>query len=270
MKWALLILLLSTKSFSQVIKKLPEVVDSFQISIDTVMSVGDEYTVIHYHTVSRFHKDKILTGGDKIFDTNFNNFSRLIFRDYTKSFDVPTIPLTHVIYLPNFNIIIGLSKFAISPYQIVLYSIEGELLYKGTMSSLELKVTKEKIQSLIAKYRELKKCLYESNIVEDGDSYFIGITPCIIDIVGRDSLRNPKILSANHYFPLMGHSSSPWNYRYQKYYNSFLDSDPLDELIMVGSKPYILVLNKEDGSKVCIPLVTDYQIIKKLFDNLSD
>jgi hypothetical protein len=265
MKWIILILALTTKSFSQVVKGLPEVLDSSLVSVDTIVSTGSDYTLLHYYTISRFHNDKIVTGGDNIFDTNFNSFSRLIFKNNTQSFNVPTIPLTHVIYLPNSNVILGLSKFAISPYHTVLYSLEGKLLYKAVMHSLELKATKEQIQSNISKYPGLKNCLQESTIIEEGDYYYLEITPCLIDIVGRESLRNLKMLSSNHHFPLMGHSSPPWNFRYLKYYDSFLDSDPLNELIMVGSKPYVLVLNKENGLKVNIPLVTDCQIVEKLF-----
>lgn len=264
MKWTILFLLLYTRTFSQVTIEMPEVHDSSQISVDTIVSTGSDYTLIHYHTVSRFHQNKILSAGDNIFDTNFNNFSRLLFRNYTQSFNVPTIPLTHVICLPNINVIIGLSKFAISPYHIVIYSLEGKLLYKGVLS-FELKATKEEIQSLIIKYKGLKNCLQESNIVEEGDYYYLEITPCLKEIIGRDSLRNLKMLRSNHYFPLMGNSTPPWTFRYLRYYNFFLDSDPLDELIKVGSKPYLLVLNREDGSKVHIPLIQDNQILKKIF-----
>src|SRR4051812_35210292 len=131
MKKLLVLLFVGMIHCAAVCQKKASINDSTILSIDTVETKGDEYTITHYHVVSRLVEEKLVHDfKDSVFSNGFNNFSRLIMNGHRYSFNVPTIPLTHIIFLKQLGLILGLSKFSNSPYHIVLYSTEGKLLYK--------------------------------------------------------------------------------------------------------------------------------------------
>ena len=226
------------------------------VFVDTLQVKGDDYLITHYHLVSsELNKRMISESKEEIFNDSSNQYSRLIFEGPDNyKFNVPTIPLTHIVYLKKSRLIIGLSKIVASPYHIVIYSTSGKLLCKRTLKNLELRLDKKELKNLLKAYPGLTRCLAQNIIVKENDNYNIEISTCLLNIIGRESLLKMNRIVSSPYFPLM--STSFDSRLYSKYYYSFSDSDPLYDLIMVGSVPYLLILNSEDGSKVNIPLIS--------------
>jgi hypothetical protein len=158
---------------------------------------------------------------------------------------------------------LGLSKITLAPYQIVLYSKEGQLIYKGALNFFELKVDKTQLQGLLKDYPKLHDCLAQITIVKENNFYFLQTSPCLINVINRDSIVNMGILKINHYFPSMSEPINE-NITYAQYHNFFSSTNPLFELITVGSVPYLLILNSEDGTKVNLPLISNCDIFKEL------
>ncbi|HMG81824.1 MAG TPA: hypothetical protein VK559_02195, partial [Ferruginibacter sp.] len=240
----------SSDSFRLMHKVLPNVF------VDTLESYGDDYRVIHYHIVSSMVENKMISDTlEEIFNDSLNQYSRLIFEEHNKyKFNVPTIPLTNIVYLKKPGLIIGLSKIVASPYHIVIYSTDGKLLCKRTLQNLELKLDKKGLDSLIRGNPKLIDCLSQNIVVKENDNYYIETSRCLIHTLGREWFLKPFRLVSSHYFPSM---SVPYDSGlYSKYQFSFSDSDPVHDLIMIGSVPYLLILNSEDGKKINIPLVS--------------
>jgi hypothetical protein len=240
--------------------------DTTVLGIDSIVSRGNEYTITHFHVISGSNGNKILLGeADSLFNEGYNNFSRLIFEDREHSFNVPTIPLTHLIYLNKSSLILGISKIAISPYQIVLYSPDGKLVYKGSITAFELKVTRDEAKNLLKLFPNLKKCLPLMSIVKENEFFYLPINQCLINSIGRDNILKMNTLRMSHYFPYISQPiiENSFYAHYVQWYNFFSDSDPLYDLIIMGSTPYLLILNSEEGARVNIPLITDSKILEE-------
>lgn len=222
---------------------------------DSLLIEGDEFVLFHYnYSLTPLQKRKIIVDPESIFIDSLNNYSRLVFKSLRYgSFNVPSVPLSQIIYLKESGVIIGLSKFDYSPYHVVIYSTKGELLSKRILASFELKFTMSELRDLLKKHPALYDCLGKNIIVKDNDDYYIEPSNCVISIIGKDSLLKMDKLVSNHYFPLMNISMDTQK---SKYHSSFSDSDPLYDLIMIGSVPYLLILNSEDGKKVNLPLLS--------------
>jgi hypothetical protein len=245
-------------------QKKPKINDSTILSIDTLRTKGDDYTLIHYHMVSRMLQKKIiLDSTDSIFDNRYNDFSRLIMSGHKYSFNVATIPLTHVIFLENLKLILGLSKFTNSPYNVVLYSTEGKLLYKYKIPAFELKVNKSELKQLLKTHPGLDSCLSKMKVIKENENYYLEISTCFANIIGRESLLEMKTLRLSHYFPNISAPATE-DFYYTQFYNYFSGSDPLYDLIMIGSVPYLLILNSENGTRVNIPLMSNCNIFKEI------
>jgi hypothetical protein len=246
---------LNNGSLKLIHKVLPD------IFVDTLRVKGDDYRITHYHIVSNeINRTMVMDSTDEIFNNTSNHYSRLVFEGPSNhSFNIPTIPLTHIIYLRKMGLIIGLSKIVVSPYHIVIYSTEGKLLCKRTLNNLELKFNKKEINDLFKFHLKLRGCLSQNVIVKENEDYYIEASRCLLQIAGRETLLKMNKIVTNHYFPAMGHSMD--GNLYSKYYNSFSDSDPFYDIIMIGSVPYVLILNSEDGSKVNIPLLSSKSLL---------
>lgn len=234
---------------------------------DTIFLKGPDYTLMHFHIISDDIEKKILHDRkDSVFSDEFNRFSRLVFHSLTHSFDVPTIPLTNIIYLKEKGIIIGFSKITISPFQVVIYSEDGELVFKRALGPFVVILSKSQMSDLAKNFPILLSCMLQMPIIKKDNTYQLEISPCLLNAIGPDSLIKRYGIKASPYFPLMSHPTDQPNYSSDRYYNFFSDSDPLYDLIMIGSIPYLLILNSEAGEKINIPLVPNCNILKELQD----
>lgn len=248
----------------------PNIMESYS---DTIIVNSEHYRLLHYHEVSKdIEINKLYSShSDEIFTDTFNKFSRLVFKDRDKSFDIPTVPLTHLYILANKKLILGLASFTRLPYNIVLYSFNGDILYKGQINFRELKLTREQIKKMIKKYPDFKTCLeHKPNVFKQGEEYHIEITRCISNTVSVDTLVSLGLISGNSYFKRVSigthQTYKDGKYNYQQYTTCFDKSDPLYDLIMIGNVPYLLILNETNGNKIYIPLVSNCDILKDIED----
>lgn len=240
---------------------------------DTIKVKGDNFhNIIYYNHMSEdIFKEKIFNRySDEIFCDSFNDFSRLVINGYNSTIEIPTIPLTHIYILISKNIIVGLSQYTVSPYNIVLYSMEGKLLYKSKISIFEFKLKKEELKRLVTTYPDIRYCFEQNrNAFKDGEYYYLEFTNCLINKTGnRDSVLAIKEVISNHYFPRIAIPTNTLTatgkYRYREYAGFIDNSDPFYDLIMIGTVPYLLILNDADGKKVEIPLVPNCDILKEI------
>jgi hypothetical protein len=236
-----------------------------QIFVDSLKLFGTDYEILHYHIASEQIEKRMRS--DSLYDAfndSLNQNSRLIFTDYSlnKNFNLATIPLTHIIYLQKLGMIVGLSKFISSPYQIVIYSVDGKLLVRRSLKDLIFKFDKKELKELCNRYPCLFSALTNNVVVKKGDSYYVQPTKCLTKNMGKDSVLSINKVVENEDFPLMGYGTDGGIF--QEYYGFFSESSPFSDLIMVGSVPYLLILNSEDFKKVNIPLLSNCDIIKEL------
>ncbi len=240
-----------------------QVTDHSNIRIDTLIVKNSDYELIHFHKVERnIYTDLLFDKDDSVF-SELNKYSRMIVKNSYKEYNIPTIPFSHLYILNSKDLILGLSSYLLSPYNIVVYRLStGELLYKSKITIFELKLTEDEISKIIAKYPGIENCLKVSNVFKINEEYYFEITNCIINILGRDSFIDRFNIVGNRYFPLIGSTTaSSYDQQgkyYLKSYVGFFDlSDPLYDLIVINNVPYLLILNSDNGEKIHIPLVSN-------------
>lgn len=235
--------------------------------IDTVNVVGNGFQIMHFHDVSRETRQQLIMDTSGFFLDNVRNKkSRLIFTSEKGSFDIPTVPLTSVLYLKNIGLVLALSKIVASPFHILLYNLNGELVCKRSLTSFEMKVKKRGLGRFVKKFPYVRNCINQGTIITKTDSYyFIEESNCILDHYERKELRNSGYSVFNHATPIM-YSAGPGytGFRYAKYEPSFSDKNPLDSLIMDGSSPKAIILNFEKGRKVELPLKSNCDIDEEI------
>lgn len=251
-------------SIGQDYKLSPAVIEP--IKVDTLKVHGKNYSITHYHTISReVEKKNFLYSNDEIFSNDLNDFSRLIFKSSKDSFNIASVPLTHIEFLKDQGLILGLSKISTNSYHIVLYQTNGKLLSKRSLDLFELKLNKEDLKYFIKNHPEVKDCISQGTIITKTDSfYYIELSRCILKKIGKDSIINNKAFTSNHFFPFMDVIISETGFSFQKYYNSYSKVKPFNSLIMVGGRPQVLILNSEDGKKVKIPLLSNCNIVDEI------
>lgn len=235
---------------------------------DTVKAKSKDYFVLHYHEVSRERKKQMIySDGKDIFNNSINKFSRMvIIKPSSEEIDLPTIPLENIIILEDKGLIVGLTRIQASPYLVVIYDLDGKLLYKGNLGTHVLKLSKDRLRQLVSKYPGLSDCLEKSNCFKEGDTCFVEYSRCIINTIGRD-----KAMDEIRNEIVMGHYASPFPVStdgpvYKPYENVYRYSDPLHEIVMVGSVPYLLILNTEDAKQVNIPLISNCDLKQEFED----
>lgn len=232
--------------------------------MDTVLSNGEGYSILHYHcasdeTLHLINSDSM----DKIFDTGWNHFSRLCFSNPSLRFEVATVPLTNVVFLKNSGVIIGLSTIMLGEYHIVIYDTNGKLLTKRTLSTVDMKLNRKQINRLIKKYPSVRDCITDNTVViKRKHYYYYEMSPCLMKKI---PLNEPDaVLVRNSFFPRMMFTLYEPGLRFM--YNTFLGSfdpkNPVDSLIIKKGKPQALILNSEDGRKVKVPLVSNCDVSK--------
>jgi hypothetical protein len=225
---------------------------------DTVKAKSKDYFVLHYHEVSRERKKQMVySDGKDIFNDSINKFSRMIIVKPYGEIDLPTIPLENIIILEDKGLIVGLTRIQASPYLLVIYDLDGKLLYKGNLGIYALRLTKGRLKELVSEYPNLSGCLEETNCFKDGDTCFVEYSRCIINTIGRvkamDEIRN-DLVWGRYASPFPISTDGPV---YQPYENAYRYSDPIHEIVMIGSVPYLLTLNTEDSKQINIPLISN-------------
>lgn len=226
--------------------------------IDTLKVQSKNYRIIHSHQWSKNIDTGILKSSNifaDIFNDTFNTFSRLII--VTKlgdTLNIPTIPLKYLIIKEKVGIIIGLSDFVKSPYNIVLYSLDGKLLFKRRLEVGEIKLNKDEMVDFREKFPNNYECLLSHQcLYKEGDFFYIGLPCNCYDYELNMYYSNKGYIKGNHYFHNMSISTYNPSNDFKSYSNLFSKTDPFYDILMLDSIPLLLILNSEDEDKVHIP-----------------
>lgn len=237
-------------------RKKVEIIE--QVS-DTIIANSLNYTIIHWFKWSKEIEDYIYKeiNNEKIFDDSVNTFSKLkIFSEQeNNSIVLSTIPLKHLIIDEKKKIIVGLSDFSRSPYNIVVYDIEGNLLFKRRLTIAEIKLNKEELVFFQSFFSKDYKCLTERMCLYEEDSLFYIGLPCGCPYNKEIEQYYSDKIQVNHYFKDMSISTYNSRYGFKSYSGLFSETEPLYDITMLDSVPILLILNSEHGDKVNIPIV---------------
>jgi hypothetical protein len=129
---------------------------------------GHIFRVVHtFSTSDNLWRRKLIhIYNDEIFDEKFNDFSLLKFFTSDPSFTIPTIPLTHLYLLESKNIVIGLSNNCVSPYNIVIYSTEGKLLFKLSCDIFSIKANLNELKRMVELHPKVTECLKQNPLFQ--------------------------------------------------------------------------------------------------------
>lgn len=207
--------------------------------------------------------DKMFEIGDSIFNDSINTISKLYIKhkwDYTKykPIELSTIPIDHLVIDEQHQLIICFSRAMESPYHIVLYNFDGELLYKMQLSILEVAIDMQNYQEFQERFPDHFSYAYEhgqldtiGGIVYFGQNLDMYFSDDEWDIINKLGERKHS-----HYFTRMDIGST-WcgtHIGLRKYTNLFSATDPLYDFVVKDSVPVKMILNDAFGKKVYIPL----------------
>lgn len=115
--------------------------DYFYYSVDTLKFESPAMKIVYNLESKMGLESKVLDFKDSIFSKDFNSFSVMHLNPYNqKTIKVPTIPIDNVVIDDSLGLILCLSRAMVSPYQIVLYDFNGDLLFKKKITSFELQL----------------------------------------------------------------------------------------------------------------------------------
>lgn len=231
---------------------------------DTLYAKSENIYVFHTHIESDSIKNLIqnLKQDDFIFNDTFNTFSKLsFFKTNSQPVELSTIPLEKIIILEDKNLVIGLSKVEISPYKIVIYNFEGQLIAKSQNNPFVLKLSMNRINSIKKTNSILFNCLKNEEIVLKKDTfYYYPLSNCILNNMEKGSISNffsNEELVPDQVIPFRIVLKNSDGIKFRRLYGFYHETDPFHDLVSVMGIPYILVLNSEKGERIYIPLISN-------------
>lgn len=241
--------------------------------VDTIYINSPSVTVLHYKQESKEIENKMysMVEDDLIFSNSFNHFSKLKIYHGSKEIELSTIPLDNIIILENKHLILGISKVALAPYNIVIYSFDGTIIYKMALPTLSIKITLNRMRDLIDVYPELRNCIEKDNsILYDGQYCYLSLSNRIrrvLEARSIESVFNSEEIVGNPYFNFeisTTNKTNAFGYKFKRNKGGYNATDPFFDLMCVDRVPYLLILNDENGNKVNLPLVSNFNLFHKL------
>lgn len=230
-------------------------------TIDTSEFYSKELTILHTLVRSDKIDRKFLNKEDSVFN-NTNKISTLFITNRSLiTIEIPTIPIDHIVIDDTKELIIGLSRAEVSPYNIVIYNFRGELLFKKKILPLELVLDStnyKKFQRLFPeffKYATINKQILKIDSLYHVDLGYWHKLP----EDKKDSIRSWGWMRISHIFSDLSTDSfdgTP-SYKLTKYTNFYSQTDPFYDFEIRDSKIIGIILNDEFGGKVKIPIYID-------------
>lgn len=218
---------------------------------------------------------------NNLFNDRLNKHTRLIYKSKFDSFNIPTAPLSHLYILREKGIILGLSSYENSTYNVLIYSFSGKLLLKRSLNPVALNLTKNDLKYLIQVYPRFKTFITNETpfVLKRKDSFYIETSHQMITHLSLNRKRDRKNIivktfGACRYFPERLRTSSNQVdfividdkefYRFKSHTQFFNLDNPLVDLIMDIDIPYVLILRDYKNEIVNIPLVSNCDILSEL------
>lgn len=234
--------------------------DYYHYSIDTFKFKSPEMEIVYNLERKMGLKKKILNSGDSIFNAHFNAFSVMHLTLNNKmTIDIPTIPIDDIIIDDSMGLILCLSRAMVSPYQIVLYDFDGNILYKKILLPFEVVLNTNdyiQFQKLFPSFYKHAKNQDEIHLVDS--LYYVDLSYWHkLSKQEQNSIMEKKWFKFSHYFPSLFNEStgSLPSYQLGKYQNFYSRTDPFYEYRLNQDETLkSIILNNEYGSKVEIPV----------------
>ncbi|MDD2305404.1 MAG: hypothetical protein PHP53_11955 [Prolixibacteraceae bacterium] len=144
----------------------------------TIRVESKKYIVTHFHDWSRSTNEarfKMISTDQNPF-TSDNNYAYIECKEKSTGkviFKKPCSALSRIEISKDEKYIIGISKIMLwNPYQMVIYSTNGELIKKRHIASQEAKLTKDKMEEFKRKYPKQYTFLYSQGRIYIYNTFF--------------------------------------------------------------------------------------------------
>lgn len=234
-------------------------------SIDTTYFFSKKILAMHILFKTDTLRNQIFNLKDSIF-TKLNKVSILeVIDNITDSVaSIPTIPLDKLIILDRHELIIGLSKSIVSPYNIVIYDFKGNLLFKKKISSLNIILDSLALEVFKDSLPEFYSYVVDRcGIININGSYCIDMNFWHnLTEEQKQFIHTKQWLKQSCYFPELSSAyfGNQYTFNLKKYINFYSNTDPFYDLLIENEKIKEIVLNDELGNKVTIPVGCHYSL----------
>lgn len=223
-------------------------------SKDTIITETENYKIIHYYNWEPwddFIKFQRIMRNKPLTDSNI--YARLIIinKKNNDTTNLPSIALTTLKVYEDKNLIVGLSSiYLFNQYNIIIWSIDGKIWFKRRFDPYEIKLNKKEYKYFKSQFpEEHERLLKTDHIYREDNKIYIGN-------LGSINLKNDKLLNKfmndhgviNHYFPRITSDTAGM---ISNHYNL---NNPVYDIIIKNGIPIKIILNREDGKLVHIPI----------------
>lgn len=242
----------------------------YHYSIDTLKFKSPQIEIIYNLERKMGLKENVQFAGDSIFNENYNTFSilHINFSHTGKSIVIPTIPVDDVIIDDNKQLILCLSRAMVSPYNVVLYDFNGNLLFKKAITSFELVLSRkdfERFKKDFPAFFNYANTNHEINL--KNNMYYIDLSYWLkLTNKDQDQIKERKWLKFSQYFPSLFSESTAHlpSYMLKNYQNFYSQTDPFYEYKFNRDGTLkTIILNNEYGGKVEIPVYKGIKVKTK-------
>jgi hypothetical protein len=228
-------------------------------SIDTMEFKSKDISIIYTLTKTNNIKYNFFGKGDSILNNDLNKISKLYLTNkFFVTDTISTIPIDNIIIDDTKELIIGLSRSQISPYHLVIYNFNGELLYKKVILPFELEIDSIGYMQFKDSFPEFfDYVIRQKQILQVNDLYYIDLGYWhFLSETKKQKIKESGWFKISHYFPnlLPECFDCTSSFELSKYTNFYSQTDPFYDFELKNGKPISIILNDEFGGKVKIPI----------------
>jgi hypothetical protein len=224
---------------------------------DTLFFFSNKVSLMYtFHRTINLH-NKFFNMGDTVFNDSLNIYSKLrITKEDYKDIWISTIPIDNVIIDDVNELILCLSRAINSPYHIVLYNFDGDILFKKFINDYQLKLDTTSFIQFKDSFPDFFKYAFNHNQISFVDKfYYVDISYIrTLTQLQRDKIWDLGWSEYTLNFQLESYvGGNPYPY-YLKKFSYYSLTDPFYEYIFQKEKLVGIVLNDMYGGKILIPV----------------
>ena len=230
---------------------------------------------IHIKKISKTNDiDNRMNFQSELLNDMYNKHTRLIYKSKSDSFNIPTVPLSHLYILREKGVILGLSSYENSPYNILVYSFSGNLLIKRSLNPVALNLSKNDMKYLIRIYPRFKTFLLTETpfVLKTKDSFYVEASHKMINYFitrkryDKKNIFIKSLVPCRYFSERFITSSNQADYididnqtfyHYKSHSKFFNLQRPFLDLIMDKNIPYVLILKDYKNDTINIPLISN-------------
>lgn len=231
------------------------------LNIDSFMYSSDRISVLY--TLQRIYnlKNEFLFKEDLVFKDSLNNISKINIINNGRINKInciaSTIPIDDIIIDDSRKLIICLSLAEVSPYNILIYDFDCNVLFKKSILPLEVVLDSKELDIFKKLFPKYYNYVVKNNqIIKIKNTYYIDLIYWrYLSEYQKGEIKEFGWLKTSHYFPYLFPEQidgiSP--YKLSKYQNFYSKTDPFYDFDIVRNLIIGIILNNENGDKIKIP-----------------